>query len=185
MASGMNDNRKLSILYASEYGASESYAKRLASDLGIEAEAAAGSDISSSDIVVLFGGLYAGTMNGLKETVRKLPDKAKLIVVSVGLADPEKPSNAKKIDDVVFRIIPDTLRARTVVFRLRGGMDYSRLSMKHRSMMWMLCRYLERKKERSEEDQAILDTYGTAIDFMDYKTLGPLESYIRELIAPV
>ena len=178
----MNGGCRLSILHASIYGSSKAYAERLASDLGLGAGAAADSDISSSRIVVLFGGLYAGTMNGLRETVRKLPDNALLIAVSVGLADPEKPSNAKKIDDAVFRALHDSVRSRTAVFRLRGSMDYSRLSMKHRSMMWMLCRYLERRKERSEEDQAILSTYGTSIDFMDYGSLAPLESYIRKLI---
>ena len=55
-------------------------------------------------------------------------------------------------------------------------MDYERLSTKHRVMMWMMKKMLSKKKpeERTEEDQGILDTYGTLVDFTDRSSIIPL-----------
>ena len=46
-------------------------------------------------------------------------------------------------------------------------------------MMWMLCRWIRGRKERSEEDQMVLDTYGSVVDFIDLESLDPLVSAIE------
>ena len=58
-------------------------------------------------------------------------------------------------------------------------MDYSRLSPKHRVTMWMLCQFIRRKKHRTEEDLAILDTYGTKIDFVNLGSVNDLARSIQ------
>ena len=58
-------------------------------------------------------------------------------------------------------------------------MDYSRLSPKHKAMMWMLCQFIRRKKYRTEDDQAILDTYGTKIDFVNLGSVNDLARSIQ------
>ncbi|MEZ3468576.1 MAG: flavodoxin domain-containing protein, partial [Schaedlerella sp.] len=64
-------------------------------------------------------------------------------------------------------------------FHLRGGMDYSRLTFVHRSMMSMLRKMLLKKEdsERSWEDRQILETYGQCLDFTDRESIRPLVEY--------
>lgn len=166
------------ITYKSLYGSSERYARELGLCLSIPV-----SDITEADTegvceIIHFGGLYHGTLCGLKEVLRKLGSDIRLTIVSVGLADPEKPQNAEKISHDLQRIIPEEVLQRTRIFHLRGAMDYSRLSPKHRAMMWMLCQFIRRKKHRTEDDQAILDTYGAKIDFIN---LGSVKDLARSI----
>ncbi len=174
---------KAIVTYSSIYGSSRSYAVYLASALGIEAVDIKDSKPSSGCILVHFGGLYAGTMSGLRKAVQLLPPDSRLIAVSVGLSDPGKEENINRIDEVMNRMIPAGIRDRVERYHLRGAMDYSRLSKHHRAMMWMLCRSIELRKNRSDEDQQLLDTYGGNIDFIDPKTADPIAVRVRALLS--
>ena len=80
------------ILYGSKYGSTRRYAEALAEKTGIPAvryEDAPG--LSDKKTIVYLGGLYAGGVLGLSKTMRgfSLRDGQKLILVTVGLADPK------------------------------------------------------------------------------------------------
>lgn len=68
-------------------------------------------------------------------------------------------------------------------FHFRGGIDYSRLSLIHRAMMWMLCQTMKKKgyDNLSDEDKLMLDTYGKKIDFSDQSTIKVLVDYVNSL----
>ena len=68
-------------------------------------------------------------------------------------------------------------------FHFRGGIDYSRLSLIHRAMMWMLCQTMKKKgyDNLSDEDKLMLDTYGKKIDFSDQSTIKVLVDYVSAL----
>ena len=166
------------ITCASIYGSSRKYADELGRRLGLPVLPAGAPECSAADIVVHFGGLYAGTMLGLKKTACALGHSSLLVAVTVGIADPSVPSNADKIRDDVMKAVPEEVRSRMSVFHLRGALDYSRMTFRHRAMMWMLCRWIRGRKEQSEEDQMILDTYGSVVDFFDPDSLDPLVSAI-------
>ena len=171
--------KKTVVVYKSMYGSSEKYALEFARRLHFEV-ADASSIPSDADIVVFFGGLYAGVVNGLAGCVKHLPHSAELVLVTVGLADPAVAENHDEIRKMTDKVITGELKNRTKVFHLRGGMDYSALSAKHKAMMWMLVKVLlKTKKERSEEDQSLIDTYGSCIDFVDFSTLTPVEEFVR------
>ncbi len=168
------------ITYATVYGSAKEYAEELARRLGLIAADVSSADLSGSEAVVHFGSLYAGSMLGLKTAVRKMPENALLLAVSVGLADPNANNNKEKICRDINKAVPESRRRNATFFHLRGRMDYSLLSPRHRAMMWMLCKWINKKDTRSDEDQAILDTYGTCIDFMDISSVGEIEEYIRK-----
>ena len=172
----------IKITYSTVYGSSKTYAQHIAAALSLEAEDINTADTASADCLVIVGGLYAGSMIGLKKAISKLPEQAELVVVSVGIADPEKQTNAEKIDKDIYKSIPSDIQARTRVFHLRGCMDYMVMSPKHRAMMWMLCKYIKKKGPRNEEDQSILNTYGERIDFINLETAGPVIEYLKSRI---
>ena len=171
--------KKTVVVYKSMYGSSKKYALEFARRMHLEV-ADVKSIPSDADIVVFFGGLYAGVVNGLAECVKHLPRSAELVLVTVGLADPAVDENHDGIRKMTDKVITGELKNRTRIFHLRGGMDYSALSAKHKAMMWMLVKVLlKTKKERSEEDQSLIDTYGSCIDFVDFSALSPVEEFIR------
>ena len=62
------------------------------------------------------------------------------------------------------------------LFHLRGGIDYTRLSLVHKSMMAMLRKMLLKKEKQKlrEEDRQLLETYGKCIDFTDRESIQSL-----------
>ena len=167
------------ITYSSVYGSSRKYAEKLAERLGIPLSEASCADFHDAGLIVHFGGLYAGSLLGLRSVAGRIPEDASLYIVSVGIADPGEERNARAIDDVVWKHIPDGMRDRVRVFHLRGRLDYPSMTVRHRAMMWMLCRWIMHKESRSHEDQMILDTYGSVVDFMDPGSIEPIASAVE------
>lgn len=59
-------------------------------------------------------------------------------------------------------------------------MDYGELHLGHRTAMALLYQSLRRmpSEKWTEEDRALMDTYGKQVDFVDFEALEPV---IREL----
>ena len=62
------------------------------------------------------------------------------------------------------------------------AIDYQALSTKHRLMMKGLCAILRRQPvtERTADTQALLDSYGNAVSFIDFDTLAPIEAWLKK-----
>ena len=172
----------IAITYSTCYGSAGEYAALLGRTLGLEAIESSSYAPAGESMVIHFGGLYAGSMRGLKDVALRMPDSAELVAVSVGVADPTLPDNASRIDADIRRCLPQSMLPRTTIFRLRGRLLYSRLSTKHRAMMWMLCRYIKSKDHRTDEDEAVLESYGGSADFIDLSSLESAESFIRSVL---
>ena len=123
--------------------------------------------------IIYFGALYAGGVKGLKNTVKKLSPNTKLIIVTVGLADVCDQENISKIRSSIRKQVPEHLLKAASVFHLRGGIDYSKLNFKHRTMMKMVYHSLKSKSTESltQEDKAFIETYNKKVDFVDYDSL--------------
>ena len=129
------------IIYGSCYGTAKIYAEALAERL--KCEALPYDKIKEPDEyeeVIYVGGLYAGGIMGMAKTAKKISaDKCKrLVVITVGLSDPADEKNIENIRKAATRQIPNSLSDRTEFYHLRGGIDYEKLSFKHRMMMKML-----------------------------------------------
>lgn len=172
------------ILYGSKYGSTQRYADRLSEETGIQAvsyrEAPA---LSDKGVIVYLGALYAGGVLGLAKTLRgfTLGDCQKLFIATVGLADPLEEGNRENIRKALKKQISDKLWQQAGIYHLRGGIDYQRLSLGHRAAMALLCQTLRRKPEAqwSEEDRALVETYGKQVDFTEFSMLEPLIQDIR------
>ena len=90
------------IIYGSHYGTTRRYAEKLSEMTGISVTNYEDiTDLSGYDEIIHFGGLYAGGVKGLKNTIKALPQNAKLIIVTVGLADVTNKENTDHIKNAV------------------------------------------------------------------------------------
>lgn len=171
------------ILYGSQYGTTQRYAEELSKRTGIPAvQSGKETDLSSYQTIIHMGGLYAGTVKGLKTTVKRMPEQAELLVVTVGLVDGSNAEGVEKIRRSVRKQLPETIRDKVPVFHLRGGMDYHKLSLGHKAMMQVAYRRARAlpKEKQTPEIQAVLSTYHHKVDFVDYRALSPIITDLME-----
>lgn len=167
------------IIYGSRYGSARRYAQELSKQTGIPAVSYRDIPLlSGCQTIVYIGALYAGGVLGLTKTLRgqSFGEHQRLVIVTVGLADPDIPQNRENIRNALQKQIHAQLYDRAAIFHLRGAIDYQALSLGHRTMMALLHRSLQKKpaEEWSEEDKALMETYGKQADFVDFASLRPI-----------
>jgi len=172
------------ILYGSRYGSARRYAQELSKQTDIPAVSyQEAPPLSKLETIVYIGALYAGGVLGLTKTLRRqsFGEHQRLVIVTVGLADPDILQNRENIRNALQKQIPAQLYGRAAVFHLRGAIDYQALSLGHRTMMALLHRSLQKKpaEEWSEEDKALMETYGKQADFVDFASLRPIINEIQ------
>lgn len=168
------------IIYGTNYGTTEKYAQELAKRTGIQAVSYKQVEMTQDrEVVIYFGGLYAGGVKGLTETLPAICRTAckRLIIVTVGLADVEDEENISNIRKSLLRQLPSEVYEKAELYHLRGGIDYSRLNFKHKTMMKLLytkAKNLPEEKQNAEV-KAMIETYGKKVDFVDFKKLEVIE----------
>ena len=171
------------IVYGSQYGTAKRYAEALAGKTDSEVRSYEESmDLDAYDNIVFIGALYAGGVLGLKKTLSGIHDlqNKKIVIATVGLADPNDRENTQTIRNSLKKQLSENIFIHARIFHLRGGIDYSRLNLKHRTMMALL--YGKAKglpeEKKTAEVEAMIDTYGKRVDFVDFSSLDPI---IREI----
>ena len=172
-----NSDTPTIITYGSQYGSAEHYARKFADCTGFPVlPYREVKNLSGYARVIHFGALYAGGVLGLRQIMQQLPAKAEFIIVTVGLADVQDAENIQHIRNAIRRQIPEDVFRRTRIFHLRGAIDYGKLNLKHRTMMALL--YAKAKglpeEKRNAETQAMIETYGKQVSFVDDAALNTL-----------
>ena len=173
------------IIYGSCYGTAKIYAEALSEKTGIEAVPYDRiSGLERYETIVYVGGLYAGGVRGMAKTVKKISADTcrRFLVITVGLADPKDEKNIRNIRDSAGKQIPEELRARTEFYHLRGGIDYRKLNLMHRTMMKLLFEQVKKQpaEQQDAETRAMIETYGKKVDFVDLKRLEPIAEMLKE-----
>ncbi len=169
------------VIYESKYGTTKKYAEWIAEDLDaqlFERKAISADALAGYDLIVYGGGLYAGGVSGLsfiKNNYNRIKDK-RVLLFTCGLGDPAVPENVNNIREGLDKFMTPEMREKVEVFYLRGGMDYSKLSFVHKSLMSMVQKTVAKKDPatRNPEEVAMLDTFGKVVDFTDRATIKPL-----------
>lgn len=167
------------LIYGSQYGTAKQYAEELASRTSIEARPYDSvGDINHYDTIAYVGALYAGGVLGMKKTFAKLAscEGKTIAIATVGLADPTDPENVANIEANMKRQLSEEVYEAAQIFHLRGGIDYSKLGFKHKTMMKLLCNKAKNlpEEEKNAEVRAMLETYGKQVYFVDFDTLDPI-----------
>ena len=171
------------ILYGSRYGTAQRYAQALADQTGLPVRPfQQAGDLTVYDTFVYFGSLYAGKILGLSKTLSALnPEQVdRLLVATVGLADPKVPESVATARSSLDKQIPPALLEKTHHVHLRGCIDYEVLTLKHRLMMKGLVSYLKKQplEKQTRENREIIDTYGQKADFVDLSRLDQILAWL-------
>lgn len=167
------------IIYGNKYSSSKQYAQMLSQNLGIDCFDYKEFDMSNKyDLLIYIGALYAGGVKGLVKTLSHYsPDNyKKLIIVTVGIADPKILKNAETIKTNIYKQLPKNLNKDIELFHIRGSLDYSKLNLRHALMMKLV--YQKTKKvpleQQDMETKDLIATYNKKVDFINFDYLRPL-----------
>ena len=171
------------IIYGSNYGTTEQYAKELSKRTNIEAISFENvQEINKYDKIIYIGGLYAGGVLGMSKTLRKLTNiqNKTIILATVGLADPTDEKNITNIRNNIKVQISKEIYDKAKIFHLRGGIDYSKLKFFHKTMMKMLYNAVKNipQEKLSSENKAMIETYNKKVNFVNFSDLDKIISEI-------
>ncbi len=167
------------ILYGSHYGTTKQYAEELSRRTNIEVSSFKTiKDINQYDTIIYLGGLYAGGVLGMAKTLKNLNDVShkKIILVTVGLADPTDEVNKNNIRNNIKRQLKKEVFEKAKIFHLRGGIDYSKLNFGHKTMLRLLYNSIKNLPEEKQtaEDKAMIETYNKKVNFIDFSSLDDI-----------
>lgn len=167
------------IIYGSQYGTAKQYAAELANRLQCEMRSYEEiKDIDAYETIIYIGALYAGGVLGMKKTFRNLHNTKhkKIVIVTVGLANPHNKENTDNIKSGIKKQLSSEVYDLAHFFHLRGGIDYSRLNLKHKAMMSLLYRKARNlpDDQKTAEVQAMIETYNKQVNFIDFNELDAI-----------
>ena len=174
---------KIVVIYKSKYGSTKRYAQWIAeetkSDI-FESSEIGINKLMEYDIIIYGGGLYASGISGvsiLTKNFESLKDK-KIIVFTVGLASTDR---KEVFSPIIEKNFSKEMRDNIIFYHLRGGIDYKKLSLVHKSMMAGLKMVVSKKSsnELTDDDRELLATYGKKVDFTEKNTITPLLLYLE------
>ncbi len=170
------------IIYGSQYGTTERYAKRFSEIVHFPAVTYESvNDLAQYGQIVYFGALYAGGIKGLRKIIKILPNGVKLMIVTVGLADVHDKENINNIRKAMAKQVPENIMKSADIFHLRGGIDYQKLSFRHKTMMTLLYHKAKGLPEdkKTAEVNAMIETFNSTVDFVDYRALDQIAEAIK------
>jgi flavodoxin len=173
----------IAIVYKSKYGSTKKYAQWIAEETKgdlFECSEIEINKLTTYDTIVYGGGLYAGGIAGISIITKNfevLKDK-EIIVFTVGLASTDR---EEVFIPIIEKCFSQEMRENIKFFHLRGGIDYKKLGIIHKSMMAMLKTVISRKdsNELSDDDKELLATYGKKVDFTEKNTITPLLLFLK------
>ena len=167
------------IIYGSHYGTTKQYADELSKKTNINSISFEKvSHVNDYDNIIYIGGLYAGGVLGMSKTLKKINNisNKKIIIVTVGLADPTDKINISNIRNNIKNQISRDIFEKAKIFHLRGGIDYSKLNFAHKTMMKLLYNAVKNLPEEKQtpEDKAMIETYNKKVNFIDFSGLDKI-----------
>jgi len=167
------------IIYGSQYGTTKAYADELGKRTNVVVKNYNDvDDINLYDTIIFLGALYAGGVMGMKKTFGKLSSVSgkKIIIATVGLADPTDVENTNTIKKGMEKQLSKEIFENSSFLHLRGGINYSALNFKHKTMMAMLYKKAVGlpEEKKTAEVKAMIETYNQKVDFVDFTRLDEI-----------
>lgn len=163
------------IVYTSNTGYTEKYAKLLGEQLELPAFSAEQADSLPEGTEILYlGWLMAGVVKGYKKAAQRFSVAA---VCGVGMG----PAGSQDSDVRKNNAIPQEVP----VFTLQGGFDRTKLHGIYRFMMGVMIKVmgssLRKKENRTPEEDAMLEMVTNGGDFVDVRQLDGVIAWYRQV----
>lgn len=173
---------KTIVVYKSKYGTTEKYARWIAEDVNADISKAKNvkiKDLLAYDTIVYCGGLYAGGMLGfslIKKNFHMLSGK-KIVVAAVGATTKKEGA----VEEVKSQNLTPEMQGKVHFFLLRGGLNYQKMNLLDKFLMYLLVKSIKSKKAEELDDDAkgVLATYGKVVDFTNRNSIAPVVEIIR------
>jgi len=164
------------IIFGSQYGSAKQYAEVLSEKLNIDCfDYRKLKSDKKYDIIIYVGSLYAGGVLGLAKTLKGYSANTlkKILIITVGIADPNDIENAENIQNNIYKQLPRHLNKNIELFHVRGSLNYSKLNLKHKTMMKFLYHFSKKIpiEKQNEETKMFIATYNQMVDFVDFNSL--------------
>ena len=171
---------KTIIIYNSQTGFTKRYAQWIAEKTNgecVEFSIAKKMDLSNFDAIVFGGWAFAGSISKIKwfkKNIEKWSNK-KLAVFCCGASPVENPDIERDLPKNFTQYELKKFRW----FYCPGGLDYDKMSVTSRTMMKMLLKSLESKKDKTEKDIEQIKMISSSYDISDIKYIDPIVDYIN------
>jgi len=177
---------KILVMFFSKYGTTKKYAEWIAEELNgdiLDVKNIKQNILVNYDTIILGSGLYAGRIVGLniiKNNYEKIKNK-KIVIFTCGLADYSKTENINAIKERIVNILSEKITENIKIFYLRGGINYKKLNLTHKIMMWMLKKMIMKKEsaQLNEENKEFIETFGKTVDFTNKDNINEIIKYCK------
>ncbi len=166
---------KTIVIYHSQTGFTKRYAEWIAEAAGadcLELSAAKKKDLSPYEAIIFGSWACAGSISKIgwfKGNIDRWADK-KLIAFCVGASPIDNP----EIETALTRIFDESEQKRVKIFYCPGGFNYEKMSAPSKLMMKMFIKSLKAKKDKTEEEQAMIKMISSSYDISDKKYTEPI-----------
>jgi len=173
---------KKAIIYSTKYGTTKRYALEFSKKTGFEVfESNKIKSISSFDTVIFFTPIYAGTLKGFNKFIKAFSfDKIeKIIIVCVGLADPNKIKKDDKLYKSIEENIPHNLKDKYEIYNLQGELDFNKLNFFNKTMIKIVYNSQKKNGVNDSEIVKLMENENKKISFVDFDSLNYLVDKIK------
>jgi len=175
---------KVLVMYFSKYGTTKKYAQWLAAELNgdiYDLKKIKQDTLLNYNTIILGSALYAGKIEGLeliKNNFEEIKNK-KIVIYTCGIADYSKTENINAIKERIVNALTKEITENIKIYFLRGGINYKKLNLLHKIMMYMLKKMIMKKdpEQFNEENKEFLETYGKIVDFTNKESINEIIKY--------
>jgi len=167
------------VLYKSKYGNTFHYASWIAEELNWELRDLSNfkkSEIKNYQNIIFGSGVYIGKQNKIKKILSWFKDKSIIIFASAGNNNVEK-----DINDIKINNFSEAQLNFHKFFYLPGGVDFTKIKGIYKIMLNIFRKMIEKKQNRTADEQAMLDGFINPINYVDKKHIEEIVSYAKKL----
>ena len=173
---------KALIIYKSKTGFTKWYAEFIAKEVDgnlMDFKEVTAEIMSGYDVVVYGGGLYAGMINGYKKAKEMFEKSSanRFILFATG----GTPNEARKKIDEVWKNNLSAEELQSIPhFYMQGGICYEKMSFSNRTIMKMMSKVLDKKKNKDSAEEGFAQAIKSSYDIKAKEYAEPLIKYLLE-----
>lgn len=170
------------VIYRSKTGFSKKYAYWIAEAINaqvMKVKKVNINDLLQYDNIIYCGGIYASRIFGfnfIKKNFNKIKNK-NIVAVAVGATIKKE----EAIEEIKGKNLTAEMKGKVDFFLLRGGIDYKRMHLFDKLLMFLLIKSIKvsKKDETNPEAKGMIENFGKTVDFTNKESIKPIVDCIN------